>query len=678
MNQFIRIIVVLLIAVPTALHASESSTPNMIIIMADDLGYGDISCNGATRIKTPNIDRLSREGMRFTDAHAPASVCTPTRYAVDKELRQIPDAMLKNQNGSSKLVRNRVEAYDLSNADLRAWWVKSCSSMTADPAIDGIFLDGNIKALELGYLAREIGDAKKQQTMDGYHLLMRQTREAIGPDKLMVANVLRARFENAGLEYLDYFDGSYLEGFFHNVGGVSYEDYVAKGIDAMQQAARQGKIIAFTTGFASAGNSAGNTAGNTSEMGIDEQHATVASDAEARAALTYPLAIFLVCAEKHSYFRIHEGYVADESNRWMRRLPECDQPLGSPNGPAIRDGYRYTRTFQHATVELDIKKRTASIQWQEPRKDTPDEETSSEELEEDRSAYLETGGERKLNVVYKSVSQQDLTLDLYYPTSKNNEASPPHPVIIYTHGGGWAAGSKRGITKGSFAAVFQKLLDHGFAVASVNYRLCKPDSGVIMRDCVIDSKDAARYLAKNSNTLKLAPNRFFVMGDSAGGQIAQMLLLTSPESLPGDEELAAASYKMVAGVSWCGPCDFETTGLFNHDDRADFRDRFGPRILGTNSDPATKLDRYREMSPVNYLSEDSRPLLMIQGDKDTTIPVKHAYHMKRKADAVTAPVEIMIVRNAGHNWRRVDADIEPPREAIIGRTVEFFIEQFQN
>jgi len=588
-------------------------------------------------------------------------------YAVDKELGQIPGALLKDQKGSSKLIRNRVEAYDLSNADLRAWWVKSCSSMTADPAIDGIFLDGNIKALEPGYLAREIGADKKKQTMDGYHLLMKQTREAIGPDKLMVANILRARFKNAGLEYLDYFDGSYLEGFFHNVGGVSYEDYVAKGIDAMQQAARQGKIIAFTTGFASPGNSPGNT----SEMGIDEQHATVASDARARAGLTYPLAIFLVCAEQHSYFRIHEGYSANENDRWMRWFPEYDRPLGPPNGPATKDGFRYTRTFQHATVQLDIQKRTASIQWQEPRKETPDEVLSNEELKKDRTAYLETGGERKLDIVYKSIAQRDLLLDLYYPTVKNKEASPPHPVIIYTHGGGWAAGSKQGIANGSFKVVFQKLLDHGFAVASVNYRLCKPDSGVTMRDCVIDSKDAVRYLSKNSDTLQLDPSRFFVMGDSAGGQIAQMLLLSSPQSLPGDRELATVSYKMVAGVSWYGPCDFKKIDLFNHDDRADFRDRFGPRILGANPDPASKLERYREMSPVNCLSKDSPPLLMIQGDKDTTIPVKHAYYMKQKADAVNAPVEIVIINNAGHNWRSVDGDIKPTRDEIIERTVAF-------
>lgn len=58
-----------------------------------------------------------------------------------------------------------------------------------------------------------------------------------------------------------------------------------------------------------------------------------------------------------------------------------------------------------------------------------------------------------------------------------------------------------------------------------------------------------------------------------------MLLLASPESLPDDRALAEVTYKIVAGVSWYGPCDFEKTDLFNHDDRADFRDRcVQPRV----------------------------------------------------------------------------------------------------
>jgi arylsulfatase A-like enzyme len=55
--------------------------PNIIFILGDDIGYGDWSCYGATKVKTPNLDRLAAQGRRFTDAHSPSAVCTPTRYA---------------------------------------------------------------------------------------------------------------------------------------------------------------------------------------------------------------------------------------------------------------------------------------------------------------------------------------------------------------------------------------------------------------------------------------------------------------------------------------------------------------------------------------------------------------------------------------------------------------------
>ncbi|MHC4994003.1 MAG: sulfatase family protein [Planctomycetota bacterium] len=56
--------------------------PNIVFIMADDLGFGNLSCYGATKITTPNCDRLAAEGMRFTRVHTPSAVCSPTRYGV--------------------------------------------------------------------------------------------------------------------------------------------------------------------------------------------------------------------------------------------------------------------------------------------------------------------------------------------------------------------------------------------------------------------------------------------------------------------------------------------------------------------------------------------------------------------------------------------------------------------
>jgi arylsulfatase A-like enzyme len=74
-----------LLVAMTASAASVTNTatkPNIIVILSDDVGWGDLGCYGATQIKTPNLDALAREGLRFTDAHASAAVCTPTRYSL--------------------------------------------------------------------------------------------------------------------------------------------------------------------------------------------------------------------------------------------------------------------------------------------------------------------------------------------------------------------------------------------------------------------------------------------------------------------------------------------------------------------------------------------------------------------------------------------------------------------
>ncbi|WP_230779109.1 sulfatase family protein [Roseiconus lacunae] len=61
--------------------AVAKDTPNIIVIMADDLGYGDLSCYGATELKTPNIDRLAQDGLQFNQGYCSASTCTPTRFS---------------------------------------------------------------------------------------------------------------------------------------------------------------------------------------------------------------------------------------------------------------------------------------------------------------------------------------------------------------------------------------------------------------------------------------------------------------------------------------------------------------------------------------------------------------------------------------------------------------------
>lgn len=75
-----KIICILLILISPLTMAE--TPPNIVLIFADDLGYGDVGCYGATKIKTPNIDKLAAEGKRFTDAHSSSAVCTPSRYGL--------------------------------------------------------------------------------------------------------------------------------------------------------------------------------------------------------------------------------------------------------------------------------------------------------------------------------------------------------------------------------------------------------------------------------------------------------------------------------------------------------------------------------------------------------------------------------------------------------------------
>ncbi len=83
MNRFTTISLILFIALAlNSVAGADEQPPNIVLIFADDLGYGDLGCYGATKVKTPNIDKLAAEGRRFTDAHSSSAVCTPSRYGL--------------------------------------------------------------------------------------------------------------------------------------------------------------------------------------------------------------------------------------------------------------------------------------------------------------------------------------------------------------------------------------------------------------------------------------------------------------------------------------------------------------------------------------------------------------------------------------------------------------------
>ncbi|MEN8774362.1 MAG: putative glycoside hydrolase [Akkermansiaceae bacterium] len=275
-------------------------------------------------------------------------------YAADRQLKTIETPFLSDDKGNSKLVRNKVPAYDITNDAVKNWWLNSAKEVCASEHIDGLFIDGNIKALEKNYLRREIGDEKRTEVIRAYHQIMTRLPKAIGENELFIGNSIRARFSHSGLEHLGYLDGSYIEGFEHTIKGIARKDYVAKGVSAVQKAANKGKIIAFTIGsksYADTDIDAGGPRTKRKKQSFQDR-------------FNYALALFLICAEKHSYFMFTDGYGVDGRNDyWMKDFPEYSKPLGPPKGPATKKGQTYQRSFKHAEVSIDIEKETAIIIW---------------------------------------------------------------------------------------------------------------------------------------------------------------------------------------------------------------------------------------------------------------------------------------------------------------------------
>ena len=161
--------------------------------------------------------------------------------------------------------------------------------------------------------------------------------------------------------------------------------------------------------------------------------------------ITFPFLKGIAQTEDQSNGAYHEVYI----NKTWERLDE------NKDGKFTEEDNK--RIWKHLNKLLDSNK---------------DNIISFEEFVNKKQVpYLKAGGERKLNILYKTTTEENLYLDIYYP--KNKKVGQKLPVVIYTHGGGWAAGSRHGAANASFKTVHTALLEKGFCVVSVSYRLWK-------------------------------------------------------------------------------------------------------------------------------------------------------------------------------------------------------------
>lgn len=247
-------------------------------------------------------------------------------------------------------------------------------------------------------------------------------------------------------------------------------------------------------------------------------------------------------------------------------------------------------------------------------------------------------------------------LDLYVP-----EGAGPFPVVVWIHGGAWVAGDK------NHPRALPLLVSQGFAVASINYRLAQHEPHPAQ---INDCKNAVRWLRKHADRYRLDPNKIGAWGHSAGGHLTALLGTTGDIAAvdegnePKDPKRETA---VQAACDWAGPTNFASIAAQQGPDaELDFNDPHGPlAVLMTGKSKAAR----NGASPVNRLSADDAPMLIVHGKRDTVVPVEQASELDDKMKAAGLQVECLIVPDEGHTLSSRTA---------VERTIEFFKKSLQS
>lgn len=255
----------------------------------------------------------------------------------------------------------------------------------------------------------------------------------------------------------------------------------------------------------------------------------------------------------------------------------------------------------------------------------------------------------KDSIIYKTVNGQALVFILFMPKVKKYTKMP---VMLYTHGGGWGKGDRYNILQRDFIETLKILNENGIACASIEYRLTRVGISTAY-DCVVDCKDAGRYLVKNAKQYGFDPEKIGIWGGSAGGHLSLMTALGNAKDFRGDTGLNSFDpvYKCVSSyfplTTFLNPEVLEGSNFANPN-------RFIPMLGGLLE---VKRDVAKLLSPAEYVTKNTLPILLLHGDDDKILNIKNSLYMLEVAKEKGAPVEMLTVKGGGHSFR--GDNIEP-------------------
>jgi len=248
------------------------------------------------------------------------------------------------------------------------------------------------------------------------------------------------------------------------------------------------------------------------------------------------------------------------------------------------------------------------------------------------SVLWETG------IEYANPDDTHLQLNLARP--KKGEG--PFPAVLCIHGGGFRAGKRE-----SYDALCLKLAEHGYAAATITYRLAPQHK---FPAAVHDSKAAVRWLRANAKTYKINPDKIGVTGGSAGGHLAQFLAVTANvPQFEGTGGNANQSSRVNCVVNVYGPSDFTQS----YGKSVDAHEVL-PLWFGGNLETARAL--HIQGSPLYWVTPDAAPTLCIHGTEDKYVAHEQAVWLVDKLKAATVEAELLTLPGAGHGFKGADAE----------------------
>ncbi|MFW6006810.1 MAG: alpha/beta hydrolase fold domain-containing protein [Bacillota bacterium] len=238
------------------------------------------------------------------------------------------------------------------------------------------------------------------------------------------------------------------------------------------------------------------------------------------------------------------------------------------------------------------------------------------------------------DITYKSTENEDLTLDIFLPGNFNKNQDNRYPVIIYLHGGSFIRGGKKEILE--LKPLLKKFLNKGWGVVSVNYRLINKNNN--FPDNIEDIFSTIQWVKENAKKYSFDSKKIGLIGHSAGGNLALMGGLASGDNF-SDKSFEPADIKFI--ISMAGPTKLDDTENF----------KLRKNIISYLSEKDFDNKLLKNASPINYLHQDSPPVLLVHGTEDLFVPFKQSIDFYQKASELDIDCMFIKINNAGHTIR---------------------------